>query len=439
MNKNSPLTLSMFNIYCHIDKNTVGIYNTLHDSALLISKEYFKNLPNNINNEKIKTLLINEKVLFDSSFDERLYFRYFINKLKYSPQQASFTLLLTTDCNLACKYCFEGLTNNTVYMSEQTANDIVIYFQNILKIHTSLTNIVICFYGGEPLLNRAAMSKICKKLSENNDIFNKINFTITSNLSLLKDEDIEIFNKYNFLNVQVALDGPQSIHDKRRCTKDGGKTYSTIINNIQRLVDNQISTMIILNYDQENYLYMDDLIDDLKLKLPYKKLIFFLNPIIKSFANQNCKELFMTSEFETDLFIKLYKKLRKNKIPIEAFGQRDMVCMATSDVSCTIDPLGNLFKCGLTVCKPEYKIGTIHEDIYTNLNYRFILDETWFDCLEVACPYLPICGGGCRGLSLIQNSSLSKLLCEKKEYYEKVFKYILRNHFKELMKKGCEK
>ena len=438
MTSANSLTLSMFNLYCDIDSDTTGIYNTLHDSALLISKDVLSKLPGNIEDGEIRNLLLNEKIAFTSNVDEKLYFQYFINKLKYAPRRASFTVLVTSDCNFTCEYCFEGSNHKIVYMSKQTADDIVSFVRNSIDKHSSLNNVLVAFYGGEPLLNRSIIHKICNGLTESNNYSDKTVFTITTNLSLLTNEDIKMFEKYRFVNVQVAIDGPQHIHNRRRRSKDDSDTYTTIIRNIQRLVDHQISTIVILNYDQQNYSYMDELIAEIKLRLPFDKLIFFLNPIVESLSNHNCRRLFMSTELETDLFIELYDKLRGNRIPVDAFGQRDMVCMATSDVSCTVDLEGNLYKCGFTVGNSEYQVGTIYDDLYSNLNYELILDEPWKVCLENACPYLPICGAGCRGLALVKNLFLSDPVCEKKDYYEKVFNRLLKDHFQDLIKKGCE-
>ncbi len=425
----------MFNLYSEIDRNTVGIYNTLHDSAVLLNKDIYKNFPNIVEKDIIKTL-IEEKLIYKTSFDEKLYFRYFINKLKYSPNHASFTVLLTSNCNFKCNYCFEGLNNRKVSMSSELAEDTANYIWNSFELHNSLNKIIVSYYGGEPLLNREAMISICENLNSKSNSQQKVDYVLISNLSLLTDNDIKFLKKYRFLNIQVALDGPKRIHDNRRSTKTNIATYDTIIDNINKLVKNKLSVIIIINYDNENYKYIDKLIIDLKEKLPTKKISFFLNPIIKSLSNQKCEKLFMSNGQQTDLLIKIYKKFRKNEMNVEVFGLRDMLCMATTDVSGVIDPLGNIYKCGFLMPNTKYQTGTIYDDLYYKLNYQFLLDEPWADCLNESCAYLPICGGGCRGIAIIENKSMDTPLCEKKEYFDKIQKYIIKDYLKDLIIKA---
>ncbi len=432
MTSKSKYIASIFNIYSEIDKDTIGIYNTLHDSVVLLNKDIYKNFPNIIE-EDIQKTLIEEKLIYKRPFDEKLYFKYFINKLKYSPNTASFTVLLTSNCNFKCNYCFEGLNNKKINMSSKLAQDTANYIWNAFEIHNSLNRIIVSFYGGEPLLNREAMYNLCENLKSKANSQQKVDYVLISNLSLLNENDIKLLKKYSFINIQVALDGPKKIHDDRRSTKNNMATYDIIIDNINNLVKNKLSVIVIINYDNENYKYIDELIIDLKRKLPTDKISFFLNPIIKSLSNQKCEKLFMSNKQQTELLIKIYKKFRENKMNVEIFGLRDMVCMATTDVSGVIDPLGNIYKCGLLMPKTRYQIGTIYDDLYSKLNYQFLLDEPWLDCLNDSCTYLPICGGGCRGIAIIENNSMDKPLCYKKEYFDKIQKYVIKDYFKDLI------
>ena len=434
MNRENNYKFSMFNLYITINHDELGIYNTLHDSAVLLNNKIFEKLPNGIKNSLEISQLLNEKIIWKNDFDEKQYFRYYINKLKYSPKDASFIIMVTSDCNLACKYCFEGIEKKPLYMSEKTADSVVSFIERTIERNLSLRNVQITFYGGEPLLNERAIMQICNSISKRKNIEKYVNYSITTNLSLLKYMDINLFRKFKFNSVQVALDGPPEMHNSRRCTKSGSPTYRTIIENIKLLINATIPVIVIINYDGENYSSIDEMISIIKKELPYEKILFFLNPIIKSLMNANCKTLYLSDERESELYIRFYKTLRENNIPIQSIGQRDMVCSATTDVSCTIDPMGNIYKCALTMNNERYIVGCVSDDVLNNLYYKLILDEPWGNCLANCCEYLPLCGGGCRAFALLSNNSLSDLFCQKKEYYKRIYEYTLYDHFLYLMK-----
>jgi len=54
-----------------------------------------------------------------------------------------------------------------------------------------------------------------------------ISFTITTNGSLLTEEMVEEFLKYN-TKLTISLDGPKQIQDKNRVYLDGSGTYDIV-------------------------------------------------------------------------------------------------------------------------------------------------------------------------------------------------------------------
>ena len=425
---------SIFNIYHQIDDGLVGIYNCLHDSMLLIESANLDDL-STFESDTVD-ILLKEKAVYPVSFDEKSYFRYFINKLKYSPTHASFIVTLTTDCNFCCPYCFEGSISESEYMDDEIDNATINHIIDSVKKQTNIRNIYIAFFGGEPLLNKSVMWMICRRLRETLSNSHNVHFTLTTNLTLLDQNDIILLKEFAFNNVQVAIDGAKPIHDTRRATKEKQPTYDLTFENIYRLIKSDIQTMVFLNFDHKNASSFNTLIKDLKCKLPFRKLVFVLNPISPSFAKLCSKNYFMSKDVEADLFISLLKTLQRNEFNIQAFGQRDMLCIANSDISCLIDPRGRLFKCGMMLGNDNFVTGSVFDETYHSMHYQLIINDPWEDCLRNACPYLPICGGGCRSLALINGLSLFAPYCEKKTYFETVFPVVLEDEFNRLIQKG---
>ena len=439
MIKNSEsFKLSMFNLYLKIDESTSGVYNTLHDSALVVDKDVLQTICETSmhGHDSFLEPLIENKMLVPHDFDEKQYFIYYLNKMKYSPVRASYILTLTSSCNLDCPYCFEGRNKNGDTMSPVVAERALDYIIHQCEKNTSVKNVEIAFYGGEPLLNRDVMKFICEKASSTLNNIVRLEYTLVSNLTLLMDSDIELLKHYSFTNIQVAIDGPPEIHDKRRISKTGDKTFDLIFSNILKLVDNNLQVVLILNFDESSWHCYSDLIPIIKAQLPYKRMYLILNPLSKCLCNTSCGSTFSDNSKEAEIFLKLYNYFRDNDISIHAFGQDSVPCMLNRDMSEVIDPKGLVYKCGLMLGKPEFAAGSIFDSLSRTFNYKMLLEEPWKQCLDRGCVYLPICGGGCRTRALIEAGDLSSLYCRKNDYYDHVYSILLRDHFKELIEGG---
>jgi len=430
--------LSIFNLYLDLEGNRIGIYNTLHDSALVLTESIFEKLKkkkDNIEKDVLEKLLSN-RAIYHNEFDEKIYYRYFLNKMKYSPHSVTFMISLTSDCNLCCEYCFEGSTKENKYMSEKVALNTVKYIKNALEKNPGIKCADIVFFGGEPLLNKKIMRLICEQIAGIEDLRSKIRYSITTNLTLLKDSDITFMKRFGFSNIQVAIDGPQSVHDKRRFFKSGKGSFNIIFENLGRLKNNDIFTILILNYDKGNWHRYRGFLKFIKEHLFYDKAEFILNPIARSLCGSTCDKLYMTSAEETEIFLKLFKALKKEGLPIRALGQTNMLCMLNTDISCLIDPEGDIYKCPIMLGDTRYRTGNIESELFYNFNYAMLLNNVWQGCLDNNCAYLPICGGGCRALALINNGDLDSIYCQKEDYFGNTYKVIMKDYVMSLIEGG---
>lgn len=150
--------------------------------------------------------------------------------------------LLTLRCNCACTFCCEkGLEKN----------DTIEEFISYIGILKSLGVKVFDINGGEPLLRRLEIPIILDRVVEAG-----LQPSISSNLTLLKEEDVAIFKKYNVL-VNCSL------HGKNSKTNDGlmGKigAYDSIIKNIKLLTDNDIEVHVTSVVVKENFEEMESI------------------------------------------------------------------------------------------------------------------------------------------------------------------------------------
>lgn len=149
-------------------------------------------------------------------------------------------LNLTENCNFRCRYCkYSGSYPNSrphsaksmKWNTIQAAIDFLVEHSSYI-IEKSKKDLVVGFYGGEPLLEkhkiRQAVDYIKNKYHK---IFSRFRFSMTTNGSLLDEKMIHFFADHNFA-LLISLDGPKLLHDRYRISSDGNGSYDKIIANI---------------------------------------------------------------------------------------------------------------------------------------------------------------------------------------------------------------
>lgn len=158
----------------------------------------------------------------------------------YNTQQL--ILELTQQCNLRCKYCVYGGTykyqrkHNLTKLNFERAKKAIDYFFRLVnspKRTIFSERVGIGFYGGESLLEFELMRQ-CVEYVDN--YFNKnkvkVDFTLTTNGTLLNKKIIEFLIKYN-IYITISLDGPREEHNKHRIFINKKGTYDIILKNIK--------------------------------------------------------------------------------------------------------------------------------------------------------------------------------------------------------------
>jgi uncharacterized protein len=143
-----------------------------------------------------------------------------------------FHVILTSDCNLQCKYCFgESLDD----FDEEFGNDIEIDYNLPRKLNYEIDLLkgfcrrdpecVLTFYGGEPLLE-------IDKLIEIMDNIEPEHYMIQTNGLLLDKLDPKYVNRFH--TILVSIDGEEKLTDHYR----GEGTFRKVINNLKLIKRN---------------------------------------------------------------------------------------------------------------------------------------------------------------------------------------------------------
>lgn len=151
-------------------------------------------------------------------------------KDKYENGLESLILQMTRDCNLRCSYCaYSGNYRNMLphskdEMSEETiCRSIDFFMEHSSKSH----DIVIMFYGGEPLLR---YKQIQMAVQYADKWGRQIRYGITSNGVALSPEIAEWLHNHSNVYLTITLNGFK--HDDYRRTIDGKGSLQFILDNI---------------------------------------------------------------------------------------------------------------------------------------------------------------------------------------------------------------
>jgi uncharacterized protein len=115
---------------------------------------------------------------------------------------SNLAFIVTDDCNYNCAYCLQKKGKKTI--SHETIRATVDFFYPFLKSNGKIHTV---FYGGEPLLAFDKIRYAVLLLREKNKKDKEnLEFTLTTNGSLLTGERLEFFNAQGF-SLQLSFDG----------------------------------------------------------------------------------------------------------------------------------------------------------------------------------------------------------------------------------------
>lgn len=199
--------------------------------------------------------------LVEDNFDEKKEIKMRLLNSRYDTSVLSLTITPTMACNFRCTYCFESGHYCNGVMTEETEDDIC---KLVEKESSHLEKLVITWYGGEPLLAIAPLERLTNKLRKVCEKYNiEYLASIITNGYLLTEDICDKLVELGVTDVQITLDGDEKTHNKRRPLANGGHTYETILDNLDK-IHGKIGIAIRINVDKENQNEVQNVIDELK-------------------------------------------------------------------------------------------------------------------------------------------------------------------------------
>lgn len=401
------MKLSKFFTVVQIEDDVFAVYNRLVMDVLFVTREELTK----IQNLHFETKLLKSKGIYveNDSTDELAYERLKEQYFKESTNLHIMYLILTTSCNLACKYCYieNNVCNNKIEhnMSEATAHLAIERYIEHLK-NVGLKEAEIILYGGEPLTNWSCVKEIAKytkKMTENTGI--NVVVSMVTNGTLLDEEKANFIAEYG-IKVGISIDGPKEINDENRIYRASDKSvYDRVLHTVDLLNSKGIDFGFSITLSDTFIKNKEDVIEWLKnMKvngIAYNLYHFSTDDGCwkKTYENQ--------SDFLIESFEKLYvakglvedRQFRK----LESFKDSRFKFSDCASVGCnqiTVRPDGILSICHCYSKTDKYVIGNIYDMTFdeavksqeaTFWKYRSpIFNE---ECLQ--CEGIFICGGGC--------------------------------------------
>ncbi len=408
---------------------------------------------NDIDAELLSNLIERGYLYYDLKKEGEILVELYNNYIKKaSSRPLRFVFCPSYQCNLRCIYCFEtGLPSNpNKFMSETILDDSINAAKEISKEKSGKVDSVELF-GGEPLLlkNKPFVDRILSFAREKD-----APITIITNGVMVKDFiDILLPVKNIIEMLQITIDGPPEIHNKRRKFPSGKGSFSKISESIDLLLKNNINTNIRVNIDNTNIDYIPELYEYISkknwTKSPNLKIMLAL---VTDHSKLEYDNIIIPEEKLLEKLIGVYDKYPELE---DRFGfymfkpLRHILDIASGapnvspkffncesnllelNVFC---PDGYIYACGESIGNPEHAIGKFSP----KLEFYPDKEKLWTErtILNIkkcrTCKFAPLCGGGCAYSSIVIYKDNSKPICER---YQEVLDTFLKLRGEKILKK----
>ncbi|MBR5398301.1 MAG: radical SAM protein [Bacteroidales bacterium] len=398
------------NPFIHIfkRKGKIALYNALTLSTLYLKKADYDSISFS---NPAKELLDNEFVV-GPDFDSLNYLS------EHKPKELTDELsvayfLLTSGCNLRCRYCFvETRMNNhkTSVMSEETAEAGLRMLQmNIPKDAT------LVFYGGEPFLNFSVMQYIVRRCRE---LELDAHFVVVTN-GLLITPEIASYLADNKFEVGISLDGEKGINDSMRVDYENQGSFDEIEKAITILMDKGIVPSISCTLSKHNWENPGNIINLIKkYQLPgFGYNLPAINGNIRFSKEERAILIKHLIEAETEV---VKHRLIEDKVVdrrLKSFVEHHswLKDCAAYGQQFVITPKGKVGVChGLWPdetngeSKTYYSVDvTYDKPLREHPDWKEWFNRTPYNMPECwSCPSIALCGGGCAKNSLLTKSNI---------------------------------
>lgn len=322
-------------------------------------------------------------------------------------------LMLCQECNLRCKYCYgeNGEYSNKGKMSMEVGERAIDFLFNNSGDNETL---YITFFGGEPLMQKKLLKHLTLyALNIGKRSNKKVEFSITTNATLINDDLAEFFKEHGF-GITISIDGDKESTNVNRFYANKKGAYDDIVKGYRYIYKKVPATA-------RGTITKDNL--DIIRSWNHLYNLSFSNIHLSHSIN-------MLRDEDYDILIDNYKKMidvffdaldkkemgvvkRMGNIftlidRIHNGGMRIKNC-GTLNNMLAIDIEGNLYPCHRFVSEEEMQVGNIYSGIDKS-KYKNQIDAMMLinnnKCYN--CWAMNLCGGGCPQENYATNRLVNK-------------------------------
>jgi len=359
-------------------------------------------------------------------------------------QARHYVLMPTYNCNLRCHYCFQDHMRTDVRykgllrpMSVEMADRIMAGFDDVDSQFHGLPlgeprSRRFTLFGGEPLL--AASRPIVEHLIRTQQERCDADFTAITNATEL-EAFYDLLGPNGIRSVQITIDGPPQLHDKRRIYADGSGSFDKIAKNLTAALERQTKVSVRVNVDRKNFEAIPELAHRMvKEGWPHdKNFSAYLAPVHDYSGSKGAGERsdFFNSWELSEALIQLHVADRVTKVfgrvdgsmrdrtqkLFDSGNRPDMkaaFCGAHTGMY-IFDAFGDIYACWDRTGDQNLKIGSVNEDGKVTMNG---VGEQWRSRNVASnptcqrCRYALHCGGGCAALAEVSSGSIFSNFCD---------------------------
>ncbi|KAF6244925.1 radical SAM protein [Nitrosopumilus sp. b2] len=446
--------LTKYLIKSELDEDHFLMINTLSGAIDRFHKHALSDLElikqgRNPTNKNFLNKLTERGYVFESKNEEDEKF----NKLRKTildledKERPNITICPTFSCNMGCGYCYEG--EITSIFKKSLINPSLI-IRSIKKIEEYLKDQGkycekpdLTLIGGEPLLPivKNDVLEIFKKCASMG-----YKFSIITNgyfLDLFIPDFVK--NKKSLKYIQITIDGPKQIHDKRRPLKNLNSTFDKISENTELALKAGLPIKLRTNVDLTNIAFLSELGKYIKSKNwnKYSNFKAYLSPL------EDCTVLGIDNVVREDKLIEtwLNEKTDMNNENLsvfddsQLFSTTDMLestllekkqkvlprfryCGAVKGKMFVLGADGLLYLCVRGIGMPEVSVGRFYPDfqIFNDKIHQWTQRDIGNINCDSCSTVSTMQGGGCALEAIKNTGDLNSCSCDNTE--ETIMNYV---------------
>jgi len=419
------LALSRYNIISRFETGKGSSYflvNPLSGHADILNEEEHQKLLNG--NFPDQQLLLEKGYLVEPAQEQarfrEAYLRFTEDRDK---DELQIFFVPTYACNFGCTYCYQS-----EYQPEPgwpTREKIDAFFSYLDRELAGKKKYVTLF-GGEPLLpSKSAEAGVEYFVEE--AAKRGLELAVVTNGFYLK-ERLGLLMKAKIREIQVTLDGPAEIHDRRRALKGGGPTFDRIVEGVDAALELGVPINLRVVVDRENLPHLHRLAD-IAIARGWTRSAKFKTQIGRNYELYTCQQAPGKLQTRLELYQELYQEILKHPQIMEFHRPAFHVAKFLFDHqelpgpvfdSCpgcktewAFDYSGKIYPCTAMVGKQGEDVGTY----YPKVELKNDAISSWQDrdVLSISacksCPVALICGGGCAAIAKSKQGTIGSPDC----------------------------